>query len=329
MRPGWTGCSSTTAAEGGPPPSQPRNRLFLAWLTASAWTFTVPVWSAGSTKPWSIMPSAVAACRLSRYTAPVLIIAADLSGSAGDGPLDSRRHFLQRRRGDAAWRLYRSPGAGSGDAARALLRRLPGPWRGRPATRDGARASTVVPCHRCPVAGRSTKVPTHRVVRQDTEAYDELEPQLRPGFEEYFIVRTPATARRYRDHVAPGTTLVDEAALGRIFAGWSVEVGSSSFSAPTLIVAGRRDSVVGYADSAELLERYPHATLAVIEDAGHAVMHEARSNSTRRHVTDHLCNSLTRCRPSRNSLAGPSSNSLVARGVRSTGSWLGWLGVVG
>jgi len=41
-----------------------------------------------------------------------------------------------------------------------------------------------------------------------------------------------------------------------------------------LIVAGRRDQVVGYADSAELLERYPRATLAVIEDAGHALMHE-------------------------------------------------------
>ena len=39
--------------------------------------------------------------------------------------------------------------------------------------------------------------------------------------------------------------------------------------------------------------------------------------------------SIDDCRPSRNSLAWPSSNSLVARGVRSTGSWLGWPGVVG
>jgi len=106
------------------------------------------------------------------------------------------------------------------------------------------------------------------------DAYDELEPAQRAGFEEYFVVRTPATARRYRDRVVPGTTLADEAALHRIFAGWTVDVGSSAFSAPTLVVAGRRDSVVGYADAAELLERYPHATLAVIEDAGHAVMHE-------------------------------------------------------
>jgi pimeloyl-ACP methyl ester carboxylesterase len=94
------------------------------------------------------------------------------------------------------------------------------------------------------------------------------------GFDEYFVVRTPATARRYRDHVVPGTGLVDETALERIFAGWTVDVGSGPFAGPTLIAAGRRDSVVGYTDAVALLEHYPHATLAVIEDAGHALIHE-------------------------------------------------------
>jgi len=126
----------------------------------------------------------------------------------------------------------------------------------------------------CPVAERSRNVPDHNVVRQDADAYDELGPEQRMAFDEYFVVRTAATARRYRDHVVPGTTLVDEVALGGIFAGWTVDVGSGTFSAPTLIVAGRRDSVVGYTDAAELLERYPRATLAVVEDAGHALMHE-------------------------------------------------------
>lgn len=87
-------------------------------------------------------------------------------------------------------------------------------------------------------------------------------------------MRTPATARRYREHVVPGTTLVDEAALERVFAGWTIDVGSSAFAAPTLIAAGRRDAVVGYTDATDLLARYPHATLAVVEDAGHALIHE-------------------------------------------------------
>jgi pimeloyl-ACP methyl ester carboxylesterase len=126
----------------------------------------------------------------------------------------------------------------------------------------------------CPVSDRSGNVPDHDVVRQDADVYDELDAAHWEGFDEYFVVRTTATARRYRDHVVPGKLLVDEAALGRVFAGWTVDVGSDSFSAPTLIAAGRRDSVVGYTDAAELLERYPLATLAVIEGAGHALMHE-------------------------------------------------------
>jgi pimeloyl-ACP methyl ester carboxylesterase len=126
----------------------------------------------------------------------------------------------------------------------------------------------------CPAAERSRDVPDHHVVHQDAAAYEELDPAQRAGFDEYFVVRTPATARRYRDHVVPGTALVDEAALERIFSAWRVDVGSQTFTAPTLIAAGRRDSAVGYADATDLLERYPHATLAVVEGAGHALMHE-------------------------------------------------------
>ena len=126
----------------------------------------------------------------------------------------------------------------------------------------------------CPAAERSRNAPDHDVVRQDADAYDELEPAQRAGFDEYFVVRTAATARRYRDHVVPGTTLVDEAALGRIFSAWRIDIGSRTFEAPTLIAAGRRDSLVGYTDATDLLDRYPHATLAVVDGAGHALMHE-------------------------------------------------------
>ena len=126
----------------------------------------------------------------------------------------------------------------------------------------------------CPVGEHARSVPGSTVVRTDADAYDELEPAQRAGFDEYFVVRTRATARRYREHVVPGTTLVDEAGLGRIFAGWQVDMGSDHFRAPTLIMAGRRDSVAGYIDASDLLPSYPLATFAVIEDAGHALMHE-------------------------------------------------------
>ena len=61
---------------------------------------------------------------------------------------------------------------------------------------------------------------------------------------------------------------------GRIFAAWRVDVGSPTFPSSTLIAAGRPDSVVGCTNAADLLERYPHATLAIVEDASHALIHE-------------------------------------------------------
>lgn len=126
----------------------------------------------------------------------------------------------------------------------------------------------------CPVAEQSHDVPDHDVVRQDDDAYDELEPAQRKRFDDYFVVRTATTARRFRDHTWPGIAVVDEEALARIFSDWNLDIGSNSYPAPTLIVAGRRDSVVGYTDATQLLEQYPHATLAVIDDAGHALIHE-------------------------------------------------------
>jgi pimeloyl-ACP methyl ester carboxylesterase len=93
-----------------------------------------------------------------------------------------------------------------------------------------------------------------------------------PGFAEYFVVRTQAMERRYRDHVLPGAALADEEALGRIFGGWAVTTGP--YDGPTLIVAGRRDSSVGHRDALALLDDYPHATFSLVDDAGHALMHE-------------------------------------------------------
>jgi pimeloyl-ACP methyl ester carboxylesterase len=41
------------------------------------------------------------------------------------------------------------------------------------------------------------------------------------------------------------------------------------FRAPTLIIAGRQDSVVGYQDAWQILENYPRGTFAVLDMAGH------------------------------------------------------------
>lgn len=260
-----------------PQPAVPARFASSAWIRVS-------IWNAGSTKSWSITSSMASACRSLRYTAPVLIIARSRRRSRPLFPSRDTGGSIRTCRGWAST----TDGLTCNDDVVTLLCdfidhlgagpvMLLGHSYGAYLARGVAarRPDTVLGLALlCPVAERSRSVPRHDVVRRDSDAYDELEPAHRAGFEDYFVLHTQTTARRYRDRVAPGTALVDEAALGRIFAGWTVDVGSTAFSAPTLVVAGRRDSVAGYADAAELLGRYPHATLAVIEDAGHALMHE-------------------------------------------------------
>jgi pimeloyl-ACP methyl ester carboxylesterase len=95
------------------------------------------------------------------------------------------------------------------------------------------------------------------------------------AFRSYFVVQTPAMLERYERHVCPAAALVDQAALERIGERWElVRDRGPAYAGPTLVVAGRLDSTVGYAAAADLVDHYPHASLAVLDDAGHALPHE-------------------------------------------------------
>jgi pimeloyl-ACP methyl ester carboxylesterase len=80
---------------------------------------------------------------------------------------------------------------------------------------------------------------------------------------------------RYERFVAPGAALADEVATARIWARWELTLPEGArYAGPSLLVAGRQDSTVGYAATVDLLDAYPRATLAVLDGAGHALPHE-------------------------------------------------------
>jgi pimeloyl-ACP methyl ester carboxylesterase len=96
-------------------------------------------------------------------------------------------------------------------------------------------------------------------------------------FRSYFVVQTDAMLARYRQYVAPGAALADHGAMARIGERWELTEAAADrapYSGPVLLVAGRLDSTVGYAATADLLDHYPAATLAVLDAAGHALPHE-------------------------------------------------------
>jgi len=120
----------------------------------------------------------------------------------------------------------------------------------------------------CPLLPGVRDVPAHRVVAGPGGIGDD-------GFRSYFVIQTPEMLQRYERYVAPGGALADEAALGRVGRRWELTPDDApAFPGPTVVVAGRLDSTVGYAAAVDLVDRYPRASLAVVDDAGHALPHE-------------------------------------------------------
>ena len=120
----------------------------------------------------------------------------------------------------------------------------------------------------CPLLPGVRDVPEHRVVAGSGEIGGDV-------FRSYFVIQTPEMLDRYERYVAPAAALVDEAALERIGERWALAPDHApAYAGPTAVVAGRLDSTVGYAAAADLVDHYPHASLAVVDDAGHALPHE-------------------------------------------------------
>ena len=90
-----------------------------------------------------------------------------------------------------------------------------------------------------------------------------------------YLVRTPEWEdkdRRYYDAV---DSIADLDFLGRIQADVSTyglrEDPAARFEGPTLIVTGRQDTMTGYADAWSILDDYPRATYAVLDQQDHGL----------------------------------------------------------
>ena len=129
----------------------------------------------------------------------------------------------------------------------------------------------------CPVGAHTGDVPKHEVLASLPGLTAELGPELEASYRSYFVVQTAETLSRFRELVAPAASLADESALMRIFSRWELRDSPEAvkpFPHPVLILAGRQDATAGYIGPWELIEHYPRAAFAVLDRAGHALLHE-------------------------------------------------------
>jgi pimeloyl-ACP methyl ester carboxylesterase len=128
----------------------------------------------------------------------------------------------------------------------------------------------------CPLLMSGAPAGEHAAVHVAGDVDGLLAAEQDAEYRGYFVVQTPETAQRFIDAVAPVLGRYDGPAVERIMAGRldPEPDDGPAFSAPTLIVTGRQDAVVGYVGQWDLREQYPHATYAALDVAGHALPHE-------------------------------------------------------
>lgn len=117
-------------------------------------------------------------------------------------------------------------------------------------------------------------LPRHVTLAKEGSLPSNLYPEETKLFESFAVVQTPKIWKRTLKEILPGIKIADAKFLSKLQAhGYSftfdVDALSNVFMKPTLILVGRQDSMVGYHDAWVILEKYPRATFAVLDRAGH------------------------------------------------------------
>ncbi len=92
------------------------------------------------------------------------------------------------------------------------------------------------------------------------------------------VIQRPDILERIERTKVPAAQLVDQGLADRIREyftfGFDLSKPTNQFEQPCLFVNGRQDAMAGYRDMMDAIELYPHATLAVLDRAGHSLSWE-------------------------------------------------------
>jgi len=137
-------------------------------------------------------------------------------------------------------------------------------------------------CFVCPVifAEESRReLPKHITLIKDPELISNLNPSEAIDFENIAIVQNTRIWERYRDDFISGVNIADDKFLTKIQEegypfSFDVDQLIKQYIKPALFLLGRYDSIVGYRDAWKIIEKYPRATFAILDYAGHLLQIE-------------------------------------------------------
>jgi len=119
-------------------------------------------------------------------------------------------------------------------------------------------------------------VPSPVTIVANSALVSKLEPDEAEGLFQIAVVQSRKVVDYIRANVPSASETGDQAFQAKIrehpenYAfSFDVDTLPQPFPAPTLIVAGRQDSVAGYRDAWKILDNYPRGTFVVLDRSGH------------------------------------------------------------
>ncbi len=129
----------------------------------------------------------------------------------------------------------------------------------------------------CPVIipnKANRNLPKHEVLEKDPELLKELSDEEGKRFGSSVVIQSPKIYKRYKNEIANPMKPADKDFLENIRHngyGFSFDPDNleSDFDKPALFLLGINDSVVGYEDIDQILDKYPLANTVYLYNAGH------------------------------------------------------------
>jgi pimeloyl-ACP methyl ester carboxylesterase len=134
----------------------------------------------------------------------------------------------------------------------------------------------------CPViiANRGRRdLPLRRVFVRDAELVAGMDPTIRKMFERMLVLQDKRRWEKFQLDIVPGMETKDIVFTNRLKKdgynfSFDVDELERPFDKPALMLAGRQDTSVGYADLLQIIENYSRGTFAILDRAGHGLQVE-------------------------------------------------------
>lgn len=123
----------------------------------------------------------------------------------------------------------------------------------------------IIPAH----AERT--LPEHANLQVDHDFLGTLTKEEREDFSGIQVVLNEYNWKRYKEEVVAGLKAADPGHLEKISRayGFTFPIDQIEFLKPCVFLVGRQDHITGYHDAYNILDKYPRATLSILDTAGH------------------------------------------------------------